>query len=81
MCTHSYPKIYVVMAGLKPDANSDFEEFGCRHNPISCKLCIFIVTVSLNSTELQSSHIVSRDMLFQSCMLKQNPKIIFVPRL
>lgn len=63
MCTHSYPKIYVVMAELKAAANSDFKESWCGHNPTSCKLCIFIGTVSLISTELQFSHSVYRDVI------------------
>lgn len=69
MCTHLYPKIYVFMAELKTAANLNFKEYCCGQKPISCKLCVFIGTLSLNFTELIFSHIVSRDMLFQSCML------------
>ena len=69
MCTHLYPKICVVMAELKPAANSNFKEYWCGQNPVSCKFCMFIGTVSLNSTELIFFHIVSGDTLFQSCML------------
>lgn len=80
MCT-LVSKICVAMAELTSAINSDFKEYSYRQNSISRKSCAFIDTFSINSMEPIFSHIVSRNMLFQSHIWNLRSKENFCSRI